>query len=73
MGAPDVPVRTKESKKLLDYGFANYSNFSVAKSGDVIKELPVSKGDKNNIKVVTNNEISVLIKKGDDKKYNERN
>jgi serine-type D-Ala-D-Ala carboxypeptidase (penicillin-binding protein 5/6) len=67
MGAPDVPTRTKESKKLLDYGFANYSNFSVAKSGDVIKELPVSKGDKNNINVVSKDEISVLIKKGEDK------
>jgi D-alanyl-D-alanine carboxypeptidase (penicillin-binding protein 5/6) len=67
MAAPDVPTRTKESKKLLDYGFANYSNYSIAKSGDVITELPVSKGDKNNIKVVSNNEISVLIKKGEDK------
>jgi D-alanyl-D-alanine carboxypeptidase (penicillin-binding protein 5/6) len=67
MGAPDVPVRTKEAKKLLDYGFANYSNYSVAKSGDVIAELPVSKGDKNNINVISNREISVLIKKGEDK------
>ena len=67
MGAPDLATRTKESKKLLDYGFANYSNYSVAKSGDVISELPVTKGDKNNIKVVSNNEISVLIKKGEDK------
>ena len=67
MGAPDVPIRTKEAKKLLDYGFANYSNYSVAKSGDVIAELPVSKGDKNNIKVVSNSEISVLIKKGEEK------
>lgn len=67
MGAPDVPTRTKEAKKLLDYGFANYSNYSVAKNGDVIAELPVSKGDKNNIKVVSNSEISVLIKKGEDK------
>lgn len=67
MGAPDVPIRTKEAKKLLDYGFANYSSYSVAKSGDVITELPVSKGDKNNIKIVSNKEISVLIKKGEDK------
>ena len=67
MGAPDVPIRTKEAKKLLDYGFANYSNYSVAKSGDVIAELPVSKGDKNNIKVISNSEISVLIKKGEEK------
>ena len=67
MGAPDIQIRTKESKKLLDYGFANYSNYSIAKSGDVITELPVSKGDKNHVKVVSNNEISVLIKKGEDK------
>ena len=68
MGAPDVPTRTKEAKKLIDYGFANYSNYSVAKSGDVIAELQVSKGDKNNIKVISNSDISVLIKKGEDKR-----
>lgn len=67
MGAPDVPVRTKEAKKLLDYGFANYSNYSVAKSGDVVAEAAVSKGDKSSLKVVSKDEISVLIKKGEDK------
>jgi D-alanyl-D-alanine carboxypeptidase (penicillin-binding protein 5/6) len=67
MGAPDVPIRTKEAKKLLDYGFANYSNYSVAKAGDVVAETQVSKGDMTNIKVVSNDEISVLIKKGEDK------
>lgn len=67
MGAPDVPTRTKEALKLLDYGFANYSNYSVAKSGDVIAEAPVTKGDKNNVKVVSKDEISILIKKGEDK------
>jgi serine-type D-Ala-D-Ala carboxypeptidase (penicillin-binding protein 5/6) len=68
MGAPDVPTRTKESKKLLDYGFANYSSYSVAKAGDVVAETIVTKGDKNNLKVVCKDEISVLIKKGDDKR-----
>lgn len=67
MGASDVQTRTKEAKKLLDYGFANYTNYSVAKTGDVITEVPVSKGDLNNVKVVSNCEVSVLIKKGEDK------
>jgi len=67
MGAPDVPTRTKEARKLLDYGFANYSNHSIAKSGDVVAEVPVTKGDKNHITVVSKDEISILIKKGDDK------
>ena len=68
MGAPDLTTRTKEAKKLLDYGFANYSSYSIAKSGDIITELSVSKGEKNNIKVVSSRDISVLIKKGEDKK-----
>jgi D-alanyl-D-alanine carboxypeptidase (penicillin-binding protein 5/6) len=67
MGAPDVPTRTKEARKLLDYGFANYSTYSIAKSGDVIAEAQVYKGDQSNIKVTTENDISVLIKKGEEK------
>ncbi|OGO76931.1 MAG: hypothetical protein A2Y23_00395 [Clostridiales bacterium GWB2_37_7] len=67
MGAPDVPTRTKEAKKLLDYGFANYSNYSVAKSGDVVAEAPVSKGDTSNLRIVSKDDISILIKKGEDK------
>lgn len=67
LGASDVPTRTKEARKLLDYGFANYSNHAIAKSGDVVAEVPVSKGDKNHIKIVSKDEISVLIKKGEDK------
>lgn len=67
MGAPKLNVRTKEALKLLDYGFANYTSLTIAKSGDVIAEAPVSKGDKNHIKITAKDQISVLIKKGEDK------
>ena len=30
MGAPKVEIRNKEARKLIDYGFANYSSFLVA-------------------------------------------
>ena len=67
MGAPDVPTRTKEARKLLDYGFANYTNYAIAKAGDVVGEAPVSKGDKSNVKAVCKDNISILLKKGEDK------
>lgn len=67
MGAPDVTNRTKDVLTLLNYGYANYSNYSIAKSGDIIAEAPVSKGDRNYIKIISKDDISLLTKKGDDK------
>lgn len=67
LGAPDVTNRTKDVLTLLNYGYANYSNYSIAKSGDVIAEAQVSKGDKNFIRAISKDNISLLNKKGDDK------
>lgn len=67
MGAPDVPGRTKDVLTLLNYGYANYSNYPIAKSGDLIAEAQVSKGDKSFIRAVAKDNISLLTKKGDDK------
>ncbi|MGB7606607.1 MAG: D-alanyl-D-alanine carboxypeptidase family protein [Lutisporaceae bacterium] len=67
MGAPDTTSRTKDVLTLLNYGYANYSNYSIAKAGDIIAEAQVSKGDINHIRVISKENISLLTKKGDDK------
>ncbi len=67
LGAPDITSRTKDVLTLLNFGYANYSNYSIAKAGDIIAEAQVSKGDKNYIKIVSKENISLLTKKGDDK------
>lgn len=67
MGAPDITSRTKDVLTMLNYGYANYSNYSIAKAGDVIGETQVSKGDKNFIRAIAKDNMSLLTKKGDDK------
>jgi serine-type D-Ala-D-Ala carboxypeptidase (penicillin-binding protein 5/6) len=67
MGAPKVEVRNKEARKLVDYGFANFNSFMVAKKGDKVQEVKVSKGNCLNINAVTDSDISVLLNKGEEK------
>lgn len=67
MGAPKVEIRNQEARKLVDYGFANYSSFLVARKGDKLQEVNVSKGSVLKVNAVTDNDISVLLTKGEEK------
>lgn len=67
LGAPDINTRTREARKLIDYGFANYNSLVIAKKGDTIKEVPVSKGNTDTVKAITNENITALVSKGDEK------
>lgn len=67
MGAPKVEIRNKEARKLIDYGFANFSSFTVARKGDKMQEVKVSKGNHLKINAVTDSDISVLLTKGEEK------
>lgn len=68
MGSPTRDVRNAEAKKLLDYGFANYSLFespekemgTVAVKGGLSDTLPLTKKS-----------FSVLLKKGEEKSIEE--
>lgn len=67
MGAPKVDVRNREARKLIDYGFANFNSFLVARKDDKVQEVKVSKGSCLNVNAVTENDISVLLNKGEEK------
>lgn len=67
MGAPSTGSRNNDARKLLDYGFANYSTYAVGKKGDVIKTIEVLKGNKNTVNAIIENDVNVLIKKGEEK------
>jgi len=67
MGAPSTSSRNNDARKLLDYGFANYSIYTVSKKGDILKNIKVSKGNKDTINVIIDNDINVLVKKGEEK------
>lgn len=54
--------RFEGAKKLLDYGFANYS-FSEINSELSEKQVAVSKGEKKNVKVSADGTVSLLLPK----------
>lgn len=67
MGSTKVEIRNKEARKLIDYGFANFNSFMVAKRGDKVQEVNVSKGSSIKVNAVTESDISVLLNKGEEK------
>lgn len=64
MKAPTAKIRFSEAKKLLDYGFANYSCKSFANQNDIVKTINVSKGLSATVDAVFESNASILIKKG---------
>jgi len=69
MAAPDFKVRFQETMKLLDYGFANYSAEKGLPAGEIIAEIPVTKGMTDTVNGVVNEEIAILLKKEGGKEW----
>ena len=67
MKAPSTNIRFSEAQKLLDYGFNNYEYKSLGKKGTLIKTIDISKGIKNNLELVLEEDSGILIKKGQSK------
>lgn len=66
MGAPDTKIRNVEARKLIDYGFANYVNYSAGKKGEVIGEIKINKGDSDFVNGVLGTNADILLKKGEE-------
>lgn len=67
LGCKTSDIRFGEMTKLLDYGFANYETIKVAEKGQKIKMIEISKGNKEKINVVANEDIGVTVRKGEGK------
>ena len=67
MKAPTTKIRFSEAQRLLDYGFNNYEYKSLAKKGECLKNVDVTKGIKESTDAIKQNETGILIKKGQDK------
>ena len=65
LGEPDSNTRWAESRKLLDYGFANYEISQVNNKGDEIQQVEVKKGMTTKIKGVISEDVKLLVKKGE--------
>lgn len=67
MKGPTGQIRFNEAKKLLDYGFNNYSYKKLGSKGDTVKTVLVEKGVEDSVDVLFENDAGVLIKKGQEK------
>jgi D-alanyl-D-alanine carboxypeptidase (penicillin-binding protein 5/6) len=68
LGAQTSNDRFAEAKKLLDYGFFNYENYSIAVKDEPLEPISVIKGQKEKVNVQIKEDVSVLIKKGEQSK-----
>lgn len=64
MKAPTSAIRFEDAKKLLDYGFKNYSFKQFGKTGEVVGNVVVEKGIDKSVNAVLNGNCGVLLKKG---------
>ena len=51
---------------MLDYGFSNYEYKQLAKKGDILKSVEVTKGVEENLNLIVKNDVGILLKKGQD-------
>ncbi|AUM64703.1 MULTISPECIES: D-alanyl-D-alanine carboxypeptidase family protein [Brevibacillus] len=65
LGEPDTKVRNKEITGMFDYAFNHYQVHPIYKKGDVIQQLSLDKGEETKVNVVTEQPVSLLLKKGE--------
>lgn len=72
LGCSSSKIRFEEISKMLDYGFSNYESVKIAKKGQVQKALIIEKGTPSKIDIVLEEDVRVLVKKGEKKKLETR-
>lgn len=65
LGEPDSNTRFAESRKLLDYGFANFETTLVNTMGEEVQQVQVKKGMQPSVDAVYKDDVKLLMKKGD--------
>ena len=68
LGSETSKIRFEESKKLFDYGFANYDSYLIGKKGDILGKISVHKGNKPYIEAILEKDAYILIPKGSSNK-----
>ena len=62
---PTSEKRFSEAKKLLDYGFSNYSYTKTSTAGEFLQNVEVQKGTTNSVNLVYESDTGALIKNSD--------
>ncbi len=63
LGAKSGDVRFTEPKKLFEYGYGNFAMKNMAKMGDVVGEVKVTRGGKKTVKAVVGTDLVVVVNK----------
>jgi len=61
MGAKNQAIRAEEALKLLNYGYRNFAFVSLFTKGQVLYDLPVWKGQSNDLHIVPGEEGMIVI------------
>ena len=64
---PEPRSHLRESMKLFDWGFANYTAQPIVESGAVVERLVVNKGMEKEVQLVAAQELSLVLAKGQNK------
>jgi D-alanyl-D-alanine carboxypeptidase (penicillin-binding protein 5/6) len=71
-GKSTIEARFEQTRKLLDYGFSNYSIKELYPKGYQLKEkstLPVAKGKDKSVAIAIDKPLSLVVKNGEEKNY----
>lgn len=64
---PEPRSHLRESMKLLDWGFANYSAVSIVDEGAVVERLKVNKGAEKDVQLIAAQDLTLIMDKGQNK------
>lgn len=59
--------RFNDATKLLDYGFANFSNAKALEKENVVEKMKIEKANMEEVEIITENDVNILCAKGDEK------
>ena len=61
----NVNERAREVERILDHGFTEYSNYTLFKAGDIVEQVEVWLGDKVNVPLIINNDLTVTLSRSE--------
>jgi serine-type D-Ala-D-Ala carboxypeptidase (penicillin-binding protein 5/6) len=61
MGAKNQAMRAEEALKLLNYGYRNFAFVSLFTKGQVLYDMPIWKGQKNDLHIVPSEEGMIVV------------
>jgi D-alanyl-D-alanine carboxypeptidase (penicillin-binding protein 5/6) len=60
-GMDNVNDRAREVERVLDYGFAEFANYTLFKSGDIVEQIEVWLGDQENVPLIIDRDVTLTL------------